>query len=417
MIYYFTISRCETQIIVKWAKVRYNKFMLKYIAGHIKIPVQIARGKGCFLYDQKGREFLDFLGGWCVSTVGWKNKEMAAAISAQAREGLYVPPMLRYPAQDALAKRLIDLAPGQMSKAYRCTSGSEAVEFAIKIARAYTGKQTIVSIDGVYHGHTYGAAAVGDACNREIGPCLPGFIKLPMPKNVLEGMAVISKFEALLKSRNDIAAFLSEPVWTNAGCFIPPAGFYEGIQKLCRKYKVLLAMDEVATCMGRCGKMFASSFWGLEPDIICLGKSFTGGYATMGATLISKKIASKRIKIHSYSTFGWMPQDLAATAKNLDLIVKNKLADNSATVGKYLLGELKGLEKLRKVKAVRGLGMAFGIEFHLPIAPLIVAQCYRNNLLVAESDANTLFFSPPLILDKKLAKQGADILKKVCGIK
>ncbi len=393
----------------------YTFLMSRHIAEHLRIPVDFVAGQGCHLIRADGSRYLDLIGGWCVASVGWRNKEMAEAISRQAREGVYVPPLLGYPAQERLAARLCELAPGRLTRAYRCTSGSEAVEFGVKCARAASGKPIIVSIDGVYHGHTYGAAAVGDACDDKIAPCPPGFLKLPMPKTPAQGRDVLARFEELARTRGDIAAFLSEPVWTNAGCFIPPAGFYEGIKRICRRYGILLVMDEVATGFGRCGTLFASWLWGLEPDILCLGKAFTGGYASMGATLVTERVFKRSRGIPDYSTFGWMPQDLAAVEKNVEIITRDGLADNAATVGAFLLKELEPLKKLRKVKQVRGIGLLFGIEFRLPMAALIALSCYRNNVLVTVSDAWTVFFSPPLVLTKKLAKQGADVITRACG--
>ncbi len=391
--------------------------MPKHLADHGSVPLDFADGEGCFLIDKKGRRFLDFIGGWCTATVGWKNPEMAEAITAQARRGVYVPPLFRSPQQEALAGLLIEHAPGKLARVFRCTSGSEAVEFAIKCARAASGKPTVVSIDGVYHGHTYGAMSVGDACSPKTAPCVPNFLKLPMPKTAQEGQEVADGFEKLVEERGDVAAFFSEPVWTNAGCFIPPEDFYPRIQEICREHGILLVMDEVATGMGRCGKMFASELWGLEPDIICLGKSFTGGYATMGATLVTEEVFKRSNHISEYSTFGWLQQDLAATTKNVEMIVRDRLHENAAEVGRYLLEQLKPLEKLRRIKQVRGVGMVFGIEFHLPISAIVDVACYRKGLLVVLSDARTVFFSPPLCIDKKLAKQGTDILKAACGLR
>jgi putrescine aminotransferase len=302
-----------------------------------------------------------------------------------------------------------------MGRVFRCCSGSEAVEFALRAARAASGKPIIVSIDGVYHGHTYGAAAVGNDCVKAMEPCPTGYIKLKMPKTAEEARGVVAQFELLLKERNDIGTFFSEPVWTNAGMFIPPAGFYEAIQELCRKNGVLLVMDEVATGMGRLGKMYASSLWGLEPDIICLGKSFTGGFAAMGATLVTEHVFKNSRAISDYSTFGWLPQDLAATTRNVELLIERDLPKNAEEVGDYLLELLKPLEKLLKVKAVRGLGMAFSIELHLPIANMLAGLCFKNGLTMATADSSTLFFSPPLCMDRETAKRGAEILAKVLG--
>lgn len=385
--------------------------MSKHLADYGSAPVDFVRGQGSYIYDTRGKKYLDFQTGWCVGTVGWKNKEMAEAISKQAREGFHEPPWFRVERHETFASRLVELAPGKLNRVFRACSGSEAVEFAIKAARAATGRPTIISVDGVYHGHTYGAASVGNAGNR-IGPIVPGFLKMKMPKT---GVGFCKELEKTIVERGDVAAFLSEPVWTNAGCVIPPDGFYQEVQRICRKHKVLLVMDEVATCMGRCGKLFGSELWNIEPDILTLGKSFTGGYATMAATMVTESVFQKARGISSHPTFGWAFQDLAAVEKNVEIIVRDNLAGNAATVGAYLLDLLKPLESLKKVKEVRGVGMVLAIEFRLPIAPLIAAKCYRNGLVTEFTDARTLFLSPMLNLTRKDAKTGANIIKQACG--
>lgn len=387
-----------------------------HVADYDSIPIDFVDGKGSYLIAKSGKKYLDFMGGWCVATVGWKHPEMAKAIAKQAGKGFYVPPIFRAPSQEALASLLVEHAPGNLNRVFRCTSGSEAVEFALKCARAASGKPGVVSINGVYHGHTYGALSVGDEINGKTGPGLASFYKLPMPKTDEEGERVIELFEELLDDHREIGTFLSEPFWTNAGCHIPPKDFYPRLQAICRKRGIVFVMDEVATGF-RCGALFASSLQGLTPDIICLGKAFTGGYATMGATLVTEAVFRKSRGIPDYSTFGWLPQDLAAAAKNVELILRDRLHERAAETGAYLLAQLEPLSKLRKVKEVRGVGMVFGIEFTLPIAPIIALACARKGLLTAFANAHTLFFSPPLNLDRKAARQGADIIKAVCGSK
>jgi len=378
-------------------------------------PIHIVRGKGSHVWDARGKKYLDFIGGWCVATVGWAHPKMAKAIAAQGKKGLYVPALFHDETQEAFARRLCNMAPGNMGRAIRCTSGSEAVEFAIKCARAATGKPTIVSINDTWHGHTYGAASLGNACNKKMEPCLPGFLKLPLPKTKEQARRVVKDFDALCRTRKDIAAFMSEPIWTNAGCFVPPAEFYPAIEAVCRRHGALIVMDEVATCMGRTGKMFGSEWWGIEPDVICLGKSFTGGYATMAATLVTERVWRLAEGIPVYATFGWLLQDLAAAKANVELIEKGGLVENARSVGERLLQELKPLERLRKVKEVRGMGMIFAIEFKLPMAAVILARCLSRGVLVALADANTVFFSPPLSLSPKEAREGARLIRRACG--
>lgn len=389
--------------------------MSKHLADYGSAPVDFVRGNGSYVYDKNGKKYLDFQTGWCVGTVGWKNAEMAEAISAQAREGFHEPPWFRVERHEKFASRLVELAPGKLNRVFRACSGSEAVEFALKAARAATKKQTVVTIDGVYHGHTYGAGSVGNGFNGVLSPC-DGFAKVPMPKSPKQEIETLREIEALFE-QGDIAAFLSEPVWTNAGCIIPSPAFYPAVQTLCRNYGVLLAMDEVATCMGRCGKMFGSELWGIEPDIITLGKSFTGGYATMAATIVTESVFKNARGIPSHPTFGWTFQDLAAVEKNVEIIVRDNLAQNAADVGDYLLDLLKPLESLKKVKAVRGVGMVLAVEFRLPIAPLIAAKCYRAGLVVEFTDLKTLFLTPMLNLTKSDARKGAELIRTACGLK
>ncbi|MBI4407840.1 MAG: aspartate aminotransferase family protein [Candidatus Kerfeldbacteria bacterium] len=386
------------------------------IANHQRVPITITRGKGCYLYDNHQRRYLDFMGGWCVGTVGWGNAAMAKAISQQVQQQFFTVASFILEPQERLAQTLIKLAPGKMARVYRVTSGSEAVEMAMKCARVATGKKVIISFAEVYHGHTYGAASVGSALTSGMQPGITGVEKLPLPTSADLAAKVLVQLEQRLRHKRDVAAVLTEPVWTNAGCYIPPADFFPQVQKLCRRYGVLLVMDEVACGIGRCGTLFASELWGLQPDIITLGKALTGGYATLGATLVTEAVYKKSKHIPHYSTFGWRLTDCIATLENLRLIQEQKLVQNSAKVGAYLLAQLQPLLTLRKVKMLRGQGLLIGVQFKLPLAPQIALKCYRRGLLVEFTDLFTLYLSPPLVLSRAQAKAGADIIKAACGI-
>src|SRR3989338_10053559 len=192
---------------------------MKYLADYGD-TTDFVDGDGCFLIDKNGKRYLDFLGGWCVSTVGWRHPKMMALKNS----GVYIPPSYSWPEWENFARFLADIAPGKLQVSFRCTSGSEAVELAMKIARAATGKKKIVSIDGVYHGHTYGAASVGRNNGDAMAPYVPDMIKLPMP-HVARGVSaseVIQKFTALLQEEEGIAAFVTEPVWSNRGALVHP---------------------------------------------------------------------------------------------------------------------------------------------------------------------------------------------------
>jgi len=386
-----------------------------HIACSWALPITIVKGEGCLIFDDKGKKYIDFAGGWCVGTHGWGNKEMAKAVMAEAKHALYVPPTLQWKKWEKLATLLVKHAPGKLNRVYRCCSGSEAVEFAIKCARASTGRNTIVSVEGVYHGHTYGAASVGNAIGRRIGPGIPHCKKIPLPSSPAAAAKGLKMLESYLK-QGDVAAFLSEPVFSNAGVFIPPANFYPRVAALCKKYGALLAMDEVAVGFGRCGKRFSSELWNLSPDILCLGKSLTGGYGAMGATLVTEKVYQKSQGIPDYATFGWTPVNTAATLANVKKLFDRKLWNNSAKVGKYLLDRISQI-RVSGIKEVRGLGLLIGISLKNKDASALQRACLDAGVYLEswnEPDGTLyLLISPPLILDMATAKRGADVLENV----
>ncbi len=397
--------------------------MKSALAAYRPRPIDLVDGEGCFVTDTQGKRYLDLLAGWCVGNVGWKRKEVIEAIEQEARKGVYIPPLFRNKAHEEFAQMLIKLAPGdRLTRAFRCTSGSEAVDFAIKLARATTGKPTIVSIDGVYHGHTYGAASVGDACNDAIAPCVPDMIKLPMP-TVMRGpdeATVLQAFESLVRERKDIAAFVSEPVWSNGGVYVPSPDFYPHIQRICRANGILFVMDEVATGFGRCGSLFASEIWGLEPDIVCLAKGLTGGYGTTGAVLTSEKVYEAGDRVTHYSTFGWLATDLAAARANVSVILRERLWENAHQVGAILINALMPLEKSKHVAEVRGCGLLIGVDIvsdkrtkkpDIARAVKIQDVCADLGVLIDTAD-HVLFITPPLILTEQQAEEGAAIIRK-----
>jgi 4-aminobutyrate aminotransferase-like enzyme len=202
---------------------------------------------------------------------------------------------------------------------------------------------------------------------------------------------------------------------------VPPTDFYPAIERICRKNGILFVMDEVATGFGRCGTLFASELWDVKPDIVCLGKGMTGGYGTMGATLVTEAIFKASRGIPFYSTFGWNAVDLAAARANVEVILKEKLWENSKGIGNYLLEHMRSLEELPYVGEVRGVGLLLGIEIvkdkkskkpDWPRSQKIQDQCAAESLIL-ETAGHTLFITPPLTLTKQIADEGIQILNKV----
>jgi 4-aminobutyrate aminotransferase-like enzyme len=186
---------------------------MKHLADYFSHPIDLVDGDGCHVIDNLGRRYLDFHAGWAVGNIGWKNPHVIQAIQRQAERGLYVPPIYGFAQREEFASILAKQAPHEkLTRVFRCTSGSEAVEFAIRCARAATGKKKIVSIQNVYHGHTYGAASVGVACDDSpaMSPGVPGFEKIPQPNSYrgVNTKSILQRFEALVEEGNDIAAFI-----------------------------------------------------------------------------------------------------------------------------------------------------------------------------------------------------------------
>ena len=236
-----------------------------------------SHAEGAHLFEAGGNSYLDWLGGFGVYNVGRNNPRVKAALQ-EALE-LDTPGKLALgvnPLGAILADELLQRAPASLGRVLFSSSGAEAIEAAIKIGRAATGRTRVVSVERGFHGLTLGAlSASGDpAFSERFQPLVPGFSRVPFGD--LDGLDVALREE-------DVALFVVEPV-VGHGVLLPPAGYLEGAQELCRRYGTLFCLDEVQTGFGRTGKLFALEHWGLEPDILALAKSLSGGYVPVGAT-------------------------------------------------------------------------------------------------------------------------------------
>lgn len=268
-------------------------------------PVQVARSEGSFVFDHHGKRYIDFVMGWCVGNLGWGNEEILAAIRTFDGPAYVHPNYLCRPWSE-LAEMLAGVVPLKRAKCYRATGGSEAVEIALQVAMAATGRAGFVSLADAYHGNTLGARSVGEG-DRETYPNLLAHCHRVDPP--LDDRAA-EKVEWLLKGEK-VAAFVMEPVVCNLGVLVPSQEFMTRVREACRKSGTLFVADEVATGFGRTGKLFASEHFGVEPDIMCLAKAITGGYAPMGATVVTAEVA-EAAGVGFYSTYGWHPLSVAA---------------------------------------------------------------------------------------------------------
>src|SRR5947199_4514121 len=315
-----------------------------------------ARAEGAYLFDADGNRYLDMLGGFGMYNVGRNNPRIRAALVEAL--SLDTPGMLAMGTTllpGLLAEELIGLAGGRIERCLFTSTGTEAVEALLKLGRAATKRTRVVSCEHGFHGLTLGALSA-NGCPEftdRFQPLLPGFTHVPFGD--------LAALEEELR-REDVAVFLVEPV-QGKGVHLPPAGYLEGAQELCRRYGTLFAVDEVQTGFGRTGRMFAFEHWGLEPDLVPVAKSLSGGYVPVGALLMSRRVYdgvfdSLEHSVSHGSTFA--PNDLAmaaglATFRELD---DGGLVERSARLGLRLLELTRPLvEQYDAGKGVRGLGL------------------------------------------------------------
>lgn len=382
----------------------------KYLGRDIPpAPVEIIGAKGNFLFGPKGEKYIDFLMGWCVGNIGWGGNEVLTKIK-KFNGPTYVNPYYLYEPWVKLAELLAKIAPGKLVKSFRATGGTEAIEIALQAAMVYTKRSKFVSIEGAYHGHSIGAMSIGlSEFRSHYKNLLPGCYKIKPPLNARVGR----KVEKIIK-KGDIAAFISEPIICNLGVVIPEEEFFDIVQKACKKYGTLLIIDEVATGFGRTGNLFASGYYDLQPDIMCLAKGLTGGYGALGATIMTEEVArSMEFDFSFYSTFGWHPLNVEAALANVRFILKRKeeILKNVSKMSRYFEKRLKRM-KFKHPAEIRIKGLAIGIEFKKKgYAIEIVNKCIKKKLLISELGPNIITLFPSLTIDKKTAKVGLDIFE------
>ena len=323
------------------------------------------RAEGAYLYDADGTRYLDLLGGFGMYNVGRNNPTVRAAL-VEALE-LETPGMLAMGTTllpGLLADELIRLAGGGIGRCLFTNSGTEANEAAIKLGRAATKRQRVVSASHGFHGLTLGSLSANGnpELTRRFQPLLPGFSQVPFGD--LDGL------ERELRSE-EVALFLVEPVQGN-GINLPPDGYLEGAQELCRRYGTLFCLDEVLTGFGRTGRMFAHQHWNLEPDLVTVAKSLSGGYVPVGALLMTRAVHeavfdSMEHALSHGSTFAPNELAMAAGLGMLHELRERRLVEQSARLGERLLELTQPLvDEFDVVRDVRGLGLAWAIEFGEP---------------------------------------------------
>jgi 4-aminobutyrate aminotransferase-like enzyme len=373
---------------------------------------QVTRTEGSCVFDANGKRYIDFLAGWCVGNLGWSKAEIERALRA-ATNTTYVYPYYLYRPWVDLAEMLAKIAPGRLTKSFRATGGSEAVEIALQIAMVHTNRRGVMSIENAYHGNTIGGLSVGASSNRETYPnLLPHCFKISPPLN----RAALGKIDNRLRKR-DVAAFIMEPISCNLNVLVPDKEFMPGLARLCKKYGTLLIVDEVACGWGRTGRLFATEHFPIEPDIMCLAKAITGGYAPMGAVMTTAAVAKSAEEDGSfYSTYGWHPLAVEAALANVRYWIRHrtKLLVHVNAMSTVLVERLAQI-KFKQRPTIRAKGLAIAVEFDdSDYADEMASRCEENGLLLTSSD-NAITMFPPLNVERKLVEEGLKILERCVG--
>ncbi|MBA7624027.1 Acetylornithine aminotransferase [subsurface metagenome] len=380
----------------------------KYLMNTFKrSPLTLVRGEGARVWDDRGKEYLDFVGGWAVNVLGHAHPEIVNAVSEQARTLIQTSNQFYTVPQIRLAELLIENSC--FDKVFFCNSGAEADEGAVKLARRYgrlhlDGAYEVITAMGSFHGRTLAmVAASGQPKFQEPYTPLPeGFINVEYDDMDAIKRATVKK----------TCAIMLEAVQGEGGVNIPDGNYLKEVSSWCDELGILLILDEIQTGMGRTGTLFAYQHYGIEPDIMTLAKGLGGG-VPIGALLAKEKASVFGPGDHG-STFGGNPLACAAGYATLKYILEHNVVENCRQVGNYLKAGLEGLKaKFENIIEVRGLGLLVAVELSSDVADSVVKACLDEGLLLNAVKPSALRFMPPLIIGESEVGEAMGILERV----
>jgi taurine---2-oxoglutarate transaminase len=410
--------------------------IFEWTAQQIVDPVPVARAKGIYFWTPEGKRFIDFNSQLMCVNIGHGDPRVIEAIQKQAAALTYVTPSMTTEPRARLAAKLAEITPGDIDVFFFTNGGAEANENAIKIARAYTGRQKVVSFYRSYHGATAAAmAATGEPRGWFQAP-LPGFVHVLSPYHGLARGSDTAD-EALryleeviqLEGPQSIAAIIIEPVTGTNGVLIPPDGYFQGLRALCDRYGILLIADEIMTGFGRTGAWFAVDHWNVVPDLITMAKGITSAYVPLGAVGMRRPIADqfRNTPFPSGLTYSSHPLACAVAVATIAVYEQDGLIDKARQMGKVmadLLGDLA--VRHPSVGAVRSIGL-FGVielvrdrQTREPLAPFngtsaemtALGRFFRQEGLFTFVRWNYFFTNPPLCITENELREGFAIIDR-----
>jgi predicted acetylornithine/succinylornithine family transaminase len=373
----------------------------KYYMEIRRQPVVIVKGQGVRVWDDKGKEYLDFTAGWAVNNLGHCHPAVVKALQEQAGTLMQTSNQFFTVPQVQLAKLLVEQSG--LDRVFLCNSGAEANEGAIKLARKYgkakkSGAYKIISANNSFHGRTLAAVtATGNPHYQEPFTPLPeGFVHVPF--NDIEALK--------LATDRDTVAVLLEPVQGEGGVNVPSSSYLKQVREWCDQQGLLLIFDEVQTGFGRLGTLFGFQYFGAKPDVLTLAKGLGGG-VPIGA-FIARESCNVLVPGEHGTTFGGNPLACATALANVQWIVEHKVPDNAKKMGERLMSGLRAVQARhpREIKEVRGVGLLVGVETTQEIAGRVVGECNKEGLLLNPARPNVVRFMPPLIVTEADVDEG-----------
>ena len=366
-----------------------------------KFPVTVEKGKGAYVWDVNGKEYIDCMGGYGVALVGHRNERVVNAIKSQLEKIITVHSSLYNKTREEFLENLIRIAPKGLSQVHLNNSGTEAVEAAIKFARKYTHKKGMVAMNGSYHGKSMGSLSLtfNPKYRNEFQPLVEKVSFSPF-----------GDIDALRSTVDEDTGFvILEPIQGESGIHVAPDGFLQDVRKLCDEKGILLVFDEIQSGFGRTGRMWASEHWNTTPDIMCLAKGIAGG-VPMGATLVRPDILACMKKGEHSSTFGGNPLSCAAGIGAIQALTQDGLVQNAEKMGAIFQEELERLKNKHKiVREVRGKGLMIGVELKFEVKDILMGAIEKGVLLLY-SGRNIIRLLPPLVITKEDVLKVVDIL-------
>jgi taurine--2-oxoglutarate transaminase len=400
-------------------------------------PIPVASAKGIYFYTPEGKRFIDFNSQLMSVNIGHGDERVIQAIKEQAETLAYANPFMATEPRARLGAKLAEIAPGDIDTFFFTNGGADANENAIKLARFFTGRRKILARYRSYHGATAGAISLtGDPRRWAAEPGIPGVVHVLDPYHGIErgwesaesSLAMIEE-TIQLEGPQTIAAFILEPITGTNGVLVPPAGYLEGVRKLCDKYGIVMIADEVMSGFGRTGEWFAVDHWKVVPDLLCMAKGLTSSYLPLGAVGMRHHIAQHFSDKVFYGglTYNSHPMGCAAALATIRVYEEDHLIENARKMGivmKQLLADLQA--KHPSVGAVRSIGL-FGIvelirnrKTRQPMAPfngtseemVALGRFFREQGLYTFVRWHTFFTNPPLCINEQQLREAFAIIDR-----